>query len=243
MCDIIKDIINNCKHNNLYDKYKSILDDFKYCDYSKDWVNAPSCYGDTYKWTIEYSIGEYKFVYYHILASEIDSSKFTIEHHVEDQMLHDRDDHLGLVSSKNDDENDNEEDVDEEKGEILYTYSYMQKLALRMNLKNFKTQEYPLNTNLLNKFKEKYSLNDENLYFLFNLINSFAFGQCIGLIHIENKYKVELIYLDELINVIPPYEDGEEHDEEHEYEEDDDDDDEIDYELNNLIGAILALRN
>ena len=84
----VVDIISNFEHNKSYDKYKQLLDDLSDFDYDKDWVNAPSAYGDTYKFTAEYTIGDFQFKYYHILPEgEIESAKFSIAYDEDEEVL------------------------------------------------------------------------------------------------------------------------------------------------------------
>lgn len=76
MDSVLTDIINNFKHNNIYTKYSRILEDL--CDYKYDKTKV-NISEDTYKFIISYRIGEFEFIYYHILASKIDSSVFISE--------------------------------------------------------------------------------------------------------------------------------------------------------------------
>ena len=147
--DPIADIINNFKHNEVYDKYKQLLDDLDDFHYDKEWVNAMSACGDTHKYTVEYTIGDFQFEYHHVLPEgEIASAGFSVTH-------------------------------DEDK-EVLFKYSLLGMMMSKLKKKD--STKYPFNNALLDKFKSKYVLDQDDAYFLFfGILNAFVFGHSINI--------------------------------------------------------------
>jgi len=83
-----KDVIANFKHNCIYDKLKVLLEDLSDFDYDRDWVDSPAACGDTHKYTVSYSIGEFDFEYWHVSGDgEIASAKFSITHKEDEETL------------------------------------------------------------------------------------------------------------------------------------------------------------
>lgn len=59
--------------------YSQLKKDLTEFDYHDQYVNASGAFGDTRKYTAEYTIGKYSFKYYHVLPEgEIFTSLFTI---------------------------------------------------------------------------------------------------------------------------------------------------------------------
>ena len=175
MTSVKSDIVNNFKHNKIYKKYEHILKDLSDYEYDKEWVNAPSAFGDTYKYSVVYTIGDFKFKYHHVLASEINSSEFCIKY-------------IGKEKQKT-------------HKELLFEHSLMMTMMARFKRKSM--PDFPLNTALLNKFKNKYKLKtDDEYYLLFTILNSFTFGQCVSIRIVDEKHELVHQSLDELIDIV-----------------------------------------
>jgi hypothetical protein len=211
------DIINNFKHNKIYKKYEHILEDLEDYDYTKDWVNAPAAFGDTHKHTAVYTIGDFKFKYYHVLASEINSAEFSIKFlgdekpeiqeelkksETEKTEKHEKPEKPQKKDEKPEPQEEQEKQKKSNK-ELIYRYSMMMAMMARFRKKIL--PDFPMNTKYLNKFKSQYKLQtDDDYYLLFTILNSFTFGHCISIRVIDKK--VELVYqhLDELIEIVDP---------------------------------------
>ena len=82
MTDALYDIKENMKQwkdDVHYPTIEKLMDDFKSYDYSHFYVNTPAAFGDTYKTTVEYTIGDYQFKYIHICGDEMVSAMFEMK--------------------------------------------------------------------------------------------------------------------------------------------------------------------
>lgn len=88
MSCILEDVLNNFDKNHLEGRYQALLDDLEDMDYDKEWINAPAAFGDTYRYSTTYTIGDFSFVYEHINAEgEIFSASFTIQNVTENKLF------------------------------------------------------------------------------------------------------------------------------------------------------------
>lgn len=65
--DVLKDLKYQLKKNHKYTQFKSYLEKLENMDASRTWVPMPGAFGDTYKYTSEFSLNDYHFAYSHIL--------------------------------------------------------------------------------------------------------------------------------------------------------------------------------
>ncbi len=69
LCDIQKQAK---RHGAKSAEFKPIDDLTNFC-YDRDWISAPTAFGDTYKYSVEYTIGDYNFKYSHISGCDFGS--------------------------------------------------------------------------------------------------------------------------------------------------------------------------
>jgi hypothetical protein len=139
-----EDIIDKFKKNDIYDYYEKMLEDVDDFEYSRRHFDVPTAFGDTYKYEVEYSIGEFNFKYGHFNCDGI----------------------------------------------MLVPYFEADGQTIIRGLE--------LNLQVLEKFKQKYPLeDDDSYYYFFNILNVFTLGSCYGIVDGE----VDIVDLDDLIDL------------------------------------------
>ena len=172
--DIIKDIVRIFKQNKVYEKFKRLLDDLSCFDFGKSWVNSPAAFGDTYKYTTEYTIGDFQFKYCHILPEgEISSAKWSITYKTKEDKL------------------------------FKYSYMESMRASFfkTTKLPTDPPTVYPLNTVIFNEFKSKYVLTEDDSYYLFfSILNAFTNGHCMSIRSVDGS--ATSIYHQQLCDLI-----------------------------------------
>nr|QBK91068.1 MAG: hypothetical protein LCPAC202_00420 [Pithovirus LCPAC202] len=170
----IKDIVSTFKHSKVYGEFKELLDDLSKFDFGRSGVNSPAAFGDTYKYTVEYTIGGFQFKYHHVLPEgEISSAKWSVTYKTKKETL------------------------------FKYSYMDSMRLRFFKSTK-LPTEPptvYPLNTTIFDKFKLKYIFaKDDNYYLFFNILNAFTNGNCMGIRSVDGS--ATAIYHQQLCDMI-----------------------------------------
>ncbi len=174
MSDTIYDIKMNIKQFKDYENYliiDKIISDLSDYDYDQEYINM---FGDSYKTTSCYTIGEYELKYYHICGDEMIGAKFKMKR-------------------KN-----------KEKYSELYTWDIMSAMRLkitdveRSNVKNVfnRTEDFE-------DFCKIYECEDVIIFLILCILNSFITGHCISVLfdsETEN-YFTEYVRLNSFMNI------------------------------------------
>ena len=174
MNDTIYDIKMNIKQFKDCENYPiidNIISDLSDYNYDQGYINM---FGDSYKTTSCYTIGDYEFKYYHICGDEMIGAKFKMKH------------------------------KDKEKYNKLYTWDIMTAMRSKIKgVERSKVTDDVFNrTEDFEDFCKIYKC-EVIIFFILCILNSFITGHCISVLFDPEteKYVTEYVQLNSFINV------------------------------------------
>lgn len=82
--NVVDDLINTFKKNDLFEYYEDLLNNINDFDYERKFINGPAAFGDCYKFTVNYSFSKnsinFKFQYTQLISdNELSCGRFELD--------------------------------------------------------------------------------------------------------------------------------------------------------------------